>query len=688
MSASHGSPSATRAAIDIGGTFTDAIVYDERSGEYRADKASTTPADLTDGVFEALESVAPELSGVGFCVHGTTQGLNAFLQRRGARVLLLATRGAGDVYHIARGNRARLYDLHYRKPEPLVPRRDIVEVGGRLDYSGAELEPLDAEAVRAAARRAREEGFEAIAVAFLFSYLNPEHELMAAEILESEAPELTTSLSHRVAREWREYERTSSAVLDAYSAPIVRRYLERLEDELSGRGLGEPLHVMQSSGGILTAEGARTHPLQTLLSGPVGGTMGGVALARLVDRPNLICIDMGGTSFDVSLVVDGRPDVSTEASLDGFPLLMPVVNIHTIGAGGGSIAREEAGGLRVGPQSAGADPGPACYGRGGTEPTVTDANLLLGRIDPSWFAGGHLTLDVDGAERALGELGPVLGLEPTELAEGICAVVNTNMAQAIRTITVEKGISPRDYSLVAFGGAGPMHAAFLAAELGIDEVIVPRFPGAFSAWGMLETEIRRDFAAAYVTALAALDADDLAARLAGQEEEAYDSLAGEGIDRATGRVEHALDVRYVGQEYTLTVPLLGADEARTDGFSEALKERFDRAHEVRFGHANPGAPIELVAARSTALGDLGRVAPRPLPAPVDGSFPSEQRGIAFGGAEVATTVARRDDLPPGAALEGPTVVVEDTATTVVPPGATLDVDRYGALAMTIGEELG
>lgn len=683
-----GRSSDRRAAIDIGGTFTDAIVYEEASGEYRAEKASTTPADLTEGIFEALGAVAPAVREIGFCVHGTTQGLNAFLQRRGARVLLLATRGAGDAYHIARGNRTRLYDLHFRKPEPLVPRRDVVEIGGRLDHSGAELEPLDTEAIRAAARRAREDGFEAVAVAFLFSYLNPEHELRAGEILEAEAPQLTISLSHRVAREWREYERTSSAVMDAYAAPIVRSYLESLEAELAERGLAEPLHVMQSSGGILTAEGARSHPLQTLLSGPVGGTMGGVALARLTERPNLVCIDMGGTSFDVSLVVDRRPDVSTEASLDGFPLLMPVVNIHTIGAGGGSIAREEGGGLRVGPQSAGADPGPACYGRGGREPTVTDANVALGRVDPNWFAGGHLTLDIGAAERALGELGSALGLGPIELADGICAVINANMAQAIRTITVEKGISPRDFSLVAFGGAGPMHACFLAAELGIGEVVVPRFPGAFSAWGMLETEIRRDFASAYVSPLAGIDLGDLADRLGGQEMEAYDSLAGEGIDRDTGRVEHALDMRYVGQEYTLTIPLLGADEPSGEGFAGALQERFDRAHDVRFGHANPGAPIELVAARSTALGDLGRVAPRPLAAAAEGSFPSEQRAIGFGGDEVATTVARRGELPAGARLDGPAVVVEETATTVVPPGATLAVDEYGGLVMTIGEEVG
>jgi N-methylhydantoinase A len=675
-----------RAAIDIGGTFTDAIAYDEESGEYRAGKSSTTPDDLTEGVFSALESVVTSLSGVAFCVHGTTQGLNAFLQRRGARILLLTTAGARDVYHIARGNRTRLYDIHFRKPAPLVPRRDTVEIGGRLSFAGEELEPLDEDAVRSAARRAQEDGYDAVAVAFLFGYLNPAHELRAEEILHDALPDIAISLSHRVAREWREYERTSSAVMDAYTAPTVRRYLHRLERQLGERGLPAPLHVMQSSGGTLTAESARDHSLQTLLSGPVGGTMGGVALARLMGRRNLICIDMGGTSFDVSLVVDGKPDVSTEASLEGFPLLMPVVTIHTIGAGGGSIAYEEAGGLRVGPQSAGADPGPACYGRGGERPTVTDANVVLGRVDPNWFAGGRLTLDVGAAERAVTELAGTCGLGTLELSDGVCAVINAKMAQAIRTLTVEKGIAPGDFSLVAFGGAGPMHAAFLAAELAIGDVVVPLFPGAFSAWGMLETEIRRDFARSYVSPLARLDAGDLAIALEAQEGEAFSSLAAEGITRETGRVEHALDIRYVGQEYTLTIPLLGADEPRSVGFADALQERFDRAHEARFGHANPGAAIELVAARSAALGDLGRAEPRPLAAAANGSFPSESRSIVFGGQALETTVARRGDLPPGAQVEGPAVVLEETATTVVPPGAVLRVDPYGVLLMEIGAQ--
>ncbi len=530
---------AYRVSMDIGGTFTDVVAYDTERGRYAAGKSSTTPHDLAEGVLAGLAQVIDSPAEIDFTVHGTTQGLNAFLQRRGERVLLLATAGAGHVYHIARGDRHRLYDLHYEKPEPLVPLGDIVEIPGRLTYTGEELAPLDEAAIRAAAQRVRDEGFGSVAIAFLFSYVDPAHELRAAEILREELGEVPVSLSHRVAREWREYERTASTVLDAYTAPVVRRYLRRLEDEMRDRGLAVPLHVMQSNGGILTAESARDRPLQTLLSGPVGGTMGLVALSEALQRPNLIGIDMGGTSFDVSLVVDGQPDVASETSLEGFPLLMSIVNIHTIGAGGGSLARSEAGGLRVGPESAGAAPGPACYGRGGTRPTVTDANLVLGRVDPEHFAGGTMTLDVGAARAAVADLAGELGLGVEELAEGILDVINARMAQAIRTLTVEQGIEPRDFSLVAFGGAGPMHAAFLARELEIAEVIVPADPGAFSAWGMLQTQIRQDFSQPFYAVAREAPLDKLAAACAALEGDGVAALDREGVPADTRLLLHA-----------------------------------------------------------------------------------------------------------------------------------------------------
>jgi len=668
-----------RVSMDIGGTFTDVVAYREDAGTYTAGKASTTAEDLTEGVFAALAQVVEDVPEIGFFVHGTTVGLNAFLQRRGERVLLLATQGVGDTYQIARGNRTKLYELHYRKPAPLVPRRDTVEIGGRLDWAGEELTPLDEEAVRVAARRAREETFGAVAVCFLFAYLNPAHELRTEEILREELADVPISLSHRVAAEWREYERTSTAVLDAYTGPAVRGYLERLERQLDERGLGVPLHVMQSSGGVVTAGSARERPVQTLLSGPVGGSMGLVALARLLERPNLIGVDMGGTSFDVSLVIDGRPEITTETSLEGLPLLMPIVNIHTIGAGGGSIAFEEGGGLRVGPQSAGADPGPACYGRGGSEPTVTDANLVLGRIDPTSFAGGRLSLDTAAAERAVAGLARKLSLEPLQLAEGILDVINAKMAQAIRTLTVAQGIEPRDFALVAFGGAGPMHAAFLAEELEIDVVVVPRFPGAFSAWGMLETDLRRDFRRSFYAKAAAADLTALANVFRSLEAEGRAALADEGVPPEATTVEHSLDMRYEAQEYTLTV---AAGDPLEEAFVEQIAQRFHEGHHARYGHSNPGAPVEFVTARTTLLGELGRAAPEQVEPAASG--PLRRRDAVFGRRSQDTLVVSRDEL--AQEVSGPAIVDEQTATTIVPPGWTLRVGALGTLLLTNGGE--
>jgi N-methylhydantoinase A len=671
-----------RVSMDIGGTFTDVVAYDETTGHFQAGKSSTTPNDLTDGVYSALTSLVESPRDISFTVHGTTQGLNAFLERRGVKVLLLASKGAGDTYHIARGPRTRLYDLHFRKPEPLVPLRDIVEIGGRFDSSGAQVEPLDERAVRAAAARYREEGFGAIAVAFLFSYADPAHELRAREILVDELGEdVTISLSHEAAKEWREYERTSSAVIEAYAGPVVRRYLTRLEDSLAEQGLQVPLHVMQSSGGVLTAESARRRPLQTLLSGPVGGTMGGVALADAIGRPNLICVDMGGTSFDVSLVIEGQPDVSPEAQLEGLPMLMSVVNIHTVGAGGGSVAWIEAGGLRVGPRSAGAAPGPACYQRGGTEPTVTDANLVLGRIEPDWFAGGHMSLSTEAAGNAVTELGERLNLDPIAMAEGICDVANAKMAQAIRTITVSRGIEPREFTLVAFGGAGPMHAVFLARELGITEVVVPRFPGAFSAWGMLQTEIRKDFSEPYYFLDADVDTTDVAAKVTAMAEQGLRSLDSEGVPPEGRRVEHAVDIRYAAQEYTLTVPVTDADEPRREDFVEIIAKRFAQLHESRYGHANLGAPIEFVTLRTTAFGELGRAETERVADASTPDFEHQIREVVFGRERHRAPLVRRDALARGHCFDGPAIVVESTATTVVPPGYAVSVDAIGSLVI-------
>jgi N-methylhydantoinase A len=665
-----------RVAMDIGGTFTDVVCFDDVSGVVSGSKAPTTPGDLTEGVLEALDRVVTDRGDIAFFVHGTTQGINALLERKGARVLLVTSTGARDVYQIARGNRDRMFDLRYRKPVPLVARPDIAEVGGRLDWQGAESQPLDEAAVREVARRA--EGFDAVAVCLLFSYANPAHELRVGEILAEElGPDTLVVLSHQVAREWREYERTSSTVLEAYTGPTVRRYLARIEQRL---GLSVPVHVMQSSGGLVNAGHATRHPLRTLLSGPVGGTMGGVAVARKLARDNVICVDMGGTSFDVSLVVAGRPDVNTEAHVEGFPVLMPIVNLHTIGAGGGSIAYTEAGALRVGPSSAGAVPGPACYGRGGTQPTVTDANLVLGRVDPAWFAGGLMTLDVDAAHRSVDSLAAELDMDVRRLAEGICDVANAKMAQAIRTLTVDHGVEPRDFTLVAFGGAGGMHAVFIARELGISEVVVPQFPGAFSAWGMLAADVRVDLTHPWYHPQDTFDGPEMSQLLHAQEIRARAQLQDQGVPAERRRVEHAVDLRYEGQDYTLTVPVTTAAEPHGAGFMPAVAARFAEAHTSRYGHATPEAPVEFVTLRTTGFGTFAEGAP-----PVATSDTEDEpvvREVVFDGVPYQTPVYRRTALP--GSFAGPAIVVEETATTVVPPDCLATVDSDGFLLLKLG----
>lgn len=672
--------SSYKVSMDIGGTFTDIVTYDTHAKRYRATKSSTTPGKLSRGVISGLESVIDDLSAIDFTVHGTTQGLNAFLERRGVGVLLLATDGVEDSYHIARGPRLELYNAQYRKPEPLIERRDVLGIPGRLAYDGSELVPLDEDAVRAAAQRVRGGGYGAVAVAYLFSYENPDHERRTREILLDElGPDFTVALSHESAKEWREYERTSSAVVEAYTGPVVRDYLSSLERELADRGVDAPLHIMQSSGGILTASSAREHPLQTLFSGPVGGAIGGAKLAETLGSDNLIGVDMGGTSFDVSLVIDGVPDVSTEAVLEGQPMLMSVVNIHTIGAGGGSVAWIEAGGLRVGPRSAGASPGPACYGGGGVEPTVTDANLVLGRVSAEGFAAGNMDLDIEAARTALASIGEPLGLGVVDIAEGICDVANTQMAQAIRTITISRGIEPRDFTLVAFGGAGPMHAVFLAKELGIPETVVPRFPGAFSAWGMLQGDVRKDFTQPYFHLDVDIDPGDMSSTLKRIEIEALASLESEGVPEERRVVQHSVDVRYQLQEFFLTVDLESAEEPLAEDFGDRLAERFAKQYADRYGHANLGAPIEIVTLRTRVTGVIDSAEERVSERAGDYGIPHSTRPVVFDHETQDTMIIDRENLLAGHAFDGPAIVVEDTATTVVPPDFSVRVDENGAL---------
>ena len=670
-----------RVSIDIGGTFTDLVVYDEEEKQAFTGKVLSTPDDPAQGVITGLTSAMDDPGQISFLVHGTTVGLNSFLERRGERVLLITTEGFRDIYAIARGDRKKLFALKYRKPEPLVPLWDIHTVRERTLYDGTVEEPLREEDFSPILEKIQAERIGAVAVCFLHAYVNPEHEVRAREILQTSVPGLSVSLSHEVAREWREYERSSSAVLNAYIAPTVERYLRSLEGQLEDRAVEARLHVMQSNGGVMTADAARDLPIQTLLSGPVGGTIGGGALSEALGRPNLLCVDMGGTSFDASLVVEGQPSVSTEIELEGLPILMSLVDIHTVGAGGGSLAYLEAGALRVGPKSAGADPGPACYGRGGTQPTVTDANLFLGRMDPEYFLGGEMTLDVGAAEEAIRSVAEKLDLSTEDLAEGILAIINAKMAEAMRTITVEQGIDPREYSLVAFGGAGPMHAVALAEELEIGEVIVPPAPGTFSAWGMLQTDIRHDVTQTFYRPMDASVAGDLESVYSELEGQARQVLREEDVPEERMELMRTADMRYVGQEYFVNVEIPENGKVTGDALG-ALDERFHAAYKTRYGHSTPGAPVEFVNLRVAALGELERETVGFRTGKGEALPEHELREVVFERKRLPAKIFRRDELPSGTSASGPLVMEEDTATTVVPPGWEIRVDDLGNVIVT------
>ena len=665
-----------RVSADIGGTFTDFVVADKETEAVYTGKVPSTPENAALAVIEGLKDLIPELADIEFLVHGTTVGLNAFLERKGSRVLLITTAGLRDSYSIARGDRKELYALQYRKPERLVPRRDVHEVRERLKWDGTVLEALHEEDFEPIIRKIKDDGIQAVAVCFVHSYAYPQHELEAREILSAALPGVSITLSHEIAREWREYERASSAVMNAYIAPIVERYLTSLGDEMEALGVPATLHVMQSSGGVMTVDAARRRPVYTLLSGPVGGTIGGMALSSAMQRPNLLCVDMGGTSFDMSLIVDGKPKITSETEQEGLPLLMSIVDIHTIGAGGGSMAWQEAGAMRVGPQSAGADPGPVCYDRGGDVPTVTDANLFLKRLGARSLLSGRMTLNEQTTATAIREMAQQLGLDDTAFAEGMLSIINAKMADAMRTITVEQGIDPRDYSLVAFGGAGPMHAVWLAEELEIREVIVPWTPGTFSAWGMLQTDVRHDLTRNFYHPADGVDANEVERAYEALKEEGIRALEEEAIAPSDMYFERSADMRYVGQEYSVNVHVADAIDL------EEIDASFHLTHGTRYGHSTPSAPAEFVNLRLASLGRLTSD---------DGAFeiPKEEgepvidtREAIFDGKSYQTPVMWRYRIDKGATLHGPLIIEEDSATTVMPPGYQAHFDRLGSILIT------
>lgn len=677
--------SRVRVGIDIGGTFTDFVVIDEGTGEVQLEKTLTTPRDLWQGIMRGLEKARVDMPNTALVAHGTTVGLNAFLERKGSKTGLITTRGFRDVYEIGRHNRVEMYDLFYQKPKPLVPREHRLEVRERLDAQGNVLVPLVEEDVITAIAHFRRHDIKSIAVVLLHAYANPTHEVRIGEIIAREYPEAEVSLSHALAREWREYERTSTTVINAFIMPVVGRYLNRVEEQLGSLGYRRPFFVNQSSGGIMSVASARTKPVQTIMSGPAGGAVSAAYVGKAAGFDNVISFDMGGTSTDVALTYQGHTRVSVESKIEGHPLMVPMVDIHSIGAGGGSIAWiDNTGALNVGPQSAGAEPGPVCYGRGGEQPTVTDANLILGRLRPA-ILGGTMTLDLEAAKRATAEkVAKPLGLTTDEAAGGIIRIVNTKMAYAIRAITVERGLDPKDFVLLAFGGAGPMHACDLAAELEIPKVIVPVAPGAFSALGMLLSDARHDYVRTFLTPTSGADPQVMEAQFGEMESEALRTLA-EEVPGAPTRFERYVDMRYVGQEYTVKVPV-PASKITGELLAE-LRSTFDRLHDQAYGHASETEPIEIINLRVVAFGVVPDVELKEIPS--GGSEPPAEALAGtiqslFDPAKgcVECRIYEREKLLAGNRISGPALVVEKGATTVLNPGFELEVTRHGNLLIT------
>ena len=678
----------SRVAIDVGGTFTDIVELSPESGELRFEKVPTTPAAPAAGVLNAFGAIQSHLPGVSMFTHGTTLGLNALLTRTGARTAVIGTLGFRDVYLLGRTDRRTNYDITYRPPAALLQRYDTFEVPERSRFDGSVHRPLDVAAARAVAATVAARGYESVAVAFLHSYANPAHELAMREILGEVAPDVVVTLSHELSREYREYERTSTAVLDAYVKPMVRRYLETLERELTSGGFAGRFLMTRSGGGAMTARTAREQPVSLILSGPAGGVIGAAAFARLVGEPNLITIDMGGTSLDASLIVAGEPVLHQGAEFEQLPINTPSLYIQTIGAGGGSIAWiDGAGALQVGPQSAGADPGPASYGRGGIAPTFTDAALAIGYLGAAAPLGGRLTLDHKLATAALEPLAAELELSPRALARGIVRISTTKIMGAVRSITVEVGRDPKDFALLSFGGGGGLVAVDVARDLGIPTVIVPPGQGAFSAFGMLMADVQHDFSRTAVSPLAGLDAGRLGQAYDAMTADARQVLAAEGFAAGEQVLARSLDVRYAGQEHTVTVAIRGGIQDAA-AVAAAVERDFTQLHERQYGHTMDD-PIEITTMRLRATGVVGKPTLPLLPArgaggpEPDGVRPVYLSDDADG---VPYVLYTRERLLAGDEIAGPAVISEHTGTTVIHAGHHLRVGDHGEMVIIVTTE--
>lgn len=680
-----------RVGIDVGGSFTDCVLLDDATGEVRLAKVPSSPRQPGLAFERGLRVLSREhgvaQAALATLAHGTTVGTNALVERAGALTALITTRGFRDVLEIGTQQRPRLYDLRQQRPAPLVPRYLAFELNERTGPRGEVLRPLDDAEVSAVLARAAALGVTSIAVCLLFSFANPAHERLVRAVAAAGFPQLAVSLSSDVCPEFREYVRASTTTVNAYLLPLIAAYLADVESRIAAGGVVAPLHVMQSNGGIMSSSEARSTPVNLLSSGPAGGVIAGAYYGELSGHRNVITLDMGGTTCDVCLVDRGAPHVSPQGTIDGHPVRIPMIDVQSIGAGGGSIAWVDRWGvLKVGPRSAGADPGPACYGRGGREPTVTDANLVLGRLDARSFLGGRMEISRERAKEALAErVAAPLGMDVAPAAQSIIDVANATMLRLLRVVSVMRGYDPRDFALVAFGGAGPMHACALARDAGITTIIVPPHPGVSSAFGLLATDHQYTNVLTRHQRLASAEPAELTA--------AFEELAERGRQRLPAgaaapdevHTVRSVDMRYVGQQYDLNVPLPGGELTPDD--LERLADAFRARHTQIYGHAADDEPTELVNLRVTTVGVIPKPRPRRL-APRGRAGPPvpTTRGVVFDADEgpVATAVFPRDELRAGDGLAGPCVVEQLDSTVVIEPGCHGRVDDHGNIIITVG----
>ncbi|MBN1188158.1 MAG: hydantoinase/oxoprolinase family protein [Dehalococcoidales bacterium] len=672
-----------RIAVDMGGTFTDLVYIDDETEQIINGKVRSTPQDIGQAVMNVVKKMRLDLSDIAIFINGTTAGLNAIAQRKGSKVGLITTEGFRDVLEMARGSMKNPYDPMSKKPQPLVPRYLCIGVRERMDYAGKEVEPLCVADLQEAVRKFRENGVEAIAVCFLHSHVNPEHERMAGEILKELWPEVTVSLSHRVARQIREYERMSSTVISAYMAKAIMGYLGRMDKNLKEEQFKGQLLIL-GPGGVMGVEAVKENLLYTLASGTAGGAAGAAYAAGLCGIKNFITMDVGGTSFDVSLIKDGVNIEKHQSEVMGFPLLMSGIEVESIGAGGGSIARvDSAGLLTVGPESAGAVPGPMAYGQGGKEPTVTDAALVNGIIDPDYFLGGEVRLDVELAVRGIREIADKLDIDLNKAADGILAVARNNMTAATTEKLIGRGYDPREFSIMAFGGGGGLFAGHIARDMSIRKVVVPPGPGVFCAWGILTMNIVHSYTRSYARTLDTLDVQELAAIYLEMEKEAQETLQLEGMSEDDIEFVRSMDMGYEYQRHYIETPVPGG--AFSVNSKDIIRESFESIHENRYGHRIK-APLITVNIRLKAIGKIKDVSIKEIEK--DSEIPLEAikpaRKVYLEGNFVETPIFERGRLLCGNMIPGPAIIEEPYHTTLVMPGQTLEVDKYGNLVITVG----